>query len=205
LWAVALAGFFLDLITNGLNRDGFLSLALLLDEIVFRDTQAVQQGDYLSVEETLTKRRHPDNVQAQIGTGKLDLAVSKLHLHRSLHPRLDHEDALRSGNADLEGGGPCRPEVILGDLGGQFFADVADAVCKVEPIPLDVGQVHLDIFVAQGCYKLARGEALTLASKPLQDILLVVERAHEGDNLLLGDRGVQIILTEEPARVVLQL
>ena len=84
MWAVVLAGFFLYLIAYGLYGYGFFRLSLLHDEVFFGDAQAMQQSDNLSVEEPLTEGGHSDDVQAEVGTGELDLAVSELHLNRAL-------------------------------------------------------------------------------------------------------------------------
>ena len=135
----------------------------------------MQQSDNLSVEEALTEGGHADDVQAEVGTGELDLTVTELHLNRALQSWAHHEDSFGAGDPDLKGGCPCCSEVILGDFGGQLFTDVSDSVCEVEAIPLDIRQVHLDVFRAQGGNELGSGEALTFASKSFQDILLVIK------------------------------
>lgn len=77
-------------------------LRLQVHKVLRRNTQTVQEQNYLSVEETLTESACSDHIKGKILSFKLDLALSELNLNRLLHFLFLHEHTFRSCNSDLE-------------------------------------------------------------------------------------------------------
>jgi len=87
-----------------------------------------------------------------------------------------------------------------------LFADQAHAVRETEPVSLYVREhANLHLMGHQSGDVLRGAEALALARKLLEDIVVVVEVAHKSNYFRLLYTCEGVILAEHPARMGLQL
>ena len=125
----------------------------------------------------------PDHVEGEVVRGEFDLTVAKVNL-AAFKLGFHHQDALSASDPDLEGTHLREPE-LPSSLQRKLRRYVADAICERKAIPLDVWHVEDDFVWEHGADKPRSGEALALARKLLQHVLLLAEIAHVGLDLRL--------------------
>jgi hypothetical protein len=173
----------LEPLVGGVQAEVLLGDPLLPQEELCRDTEAVEQGNDLSIQEALAEGGAPDNVESKVFRWKLDLAVSQEDLvvpagvaWVSEHGWVatDGEDALRATESDLEGA-DVRELEPRGNLLCDVCSDEAATVREDVSISLDVWIGDIDVSGAQSPNVLRGGEALASASISFQYVLLVLE------------------------------
>ena len=99
---------------------------------------------------------------------------------------LNHEDAFRSRNPDLERTYLAEPELKSG-LSGECWRDIAHTISKGVAVPHDVLHTERHLFWSHDAHELRRAEALALSRKFLEHICLLAEVTHTGLNVILTD------------------
>jgi hypothetical protein len=136
---------------------------------------------------------------------KFNLAVSQNNFNALRHIFLEHQHSLSTSYSNLESTELGESEFLLSDIHNEFSGHVAHSICEIESISLDVRHVQLNFIWSQLTNLLTGREALPLTSESFKNILFLVEFSHKLDYLLLSDRGIEVVFTEEPAGMVLQL
>lgn len=150
-----LVNFLLNARLNVVELDELFGRLLFAKEIFDWNSEAVQQDNDLSIEESLTEGRTPHDVETQVIGWKLHLAVSELHqtLRRKAILILHNQHSLCPSKPDLH----CTYRSVLPLCSyelRQIWMKESAPVRKAEAVPFDVRDANLDLSLLQLADKL---------------------------------------------------